>query len=160
MANILLSVLLNTRHSWESEEMKIVLKGNEDIMRGLVESLVLDMAEQFVPFVRFKILKRAFPSKVTRITTAKKGMCEFIAKHVMQHRATFDANNMRDFLDYYLRDRKEEGFTDKKFTDTAAIFFTDGVSTAAELVLWAILYLRHYPKVQAEAQRQIDEVII
>ncbi len=157
MTNMITSVLLNERNKWESPEIKRVLQACRDWMTSLILSIRLSLISSATP-VPLSWLKYLMPSEVRKIQDLASGLRNYIQEKIVEHRETFDPSEMRDFLDIYIRDRTEEDFSDKVFVSMSTVFFPDGITTAGDTLMWAILYLAHHPEFQKLAQEQIDQV--
>ncbi len=155
--NVMLSVQINVRFSWDSQELKDLEQSVTQRLRAFHEGFDLDLTmAQYVPFFILKWLKS---DTVKFLQTCDVVFREFLTKQISLHRETFDPDNMRDFLDYYLRDRPQVTSFHKKFIDTSITFFVDGVETLGSVINWILFYLLHHPDVQYIAQKQIDEAL-
>ena len=73
---------------------------------------------------------------------------------VEQHIATYDEDNMRDFIDVYLREMKkeDEDFHEQQLLVNAMDLFSAGSETTATTLSWAVCFMILYPQVQAKVQ--------
>ena len=81
---------------------------------------------------------------------------------VQQHRDTYDEDNMRDFVDVYLRemDRSPDpSFSEAGLLVTAMDLFSAGSETTSTTLAWAVCYLVTQPGVQTRVQAEIDRVL-
>ena len=81
---------------------------------------------------------------------------------VQQHRETYDEDNMRDFVDVYLRemDRSPDpSFSEAGLLVTAMDLFSAGSETTSTTLAWAVCYLVTQPGVQTRVQAEIDRVL-
>ncbi len=69
---------------------------------------------------------------------------------IHEHRASSDPDNLRDFLDHYIKEKPE--IPDKTFSDTVMVFLPDAIHTLAAVGHWTILYLAAHPEYQTHAQ--------
>ena len=153
--NALVSILLNKRYAWGSNDLKKFIQITEQFINFLSISQELSFINQFIPTFLLKIV---FRNKVRECKDKSDGLRKIISEEINDHRASFDANNIRDFLDTYLREGKDKTMSESIFANTISIFFPDGVGTTADAINWAILYLTHNPEYQKMAQKQIEEV--
>ncbi len=151
--NVMLSLLLNTRYSWNSPEMKTFKHGCEQMYNNTLIAMNYDIFCQIVPFFILKWFMRSTLKEIT-----KRPLTDYFLEVISAHRNTFDPNHMRDFFDHYIRDRTEENFNDSILIDMGTILFPDGIMTLSDVMLWAITYLQCYPDEQIKAQKQIEEV--
>ncbi|KAK6187480.1 hypothetical protein SNE40_005497 [Patella caerulea] len=89
----------------------------------------------------------------------------FIGRHVQEHQRTFDENNMRDFVDVYLKqmEQREPGemptFHYENLLQIVSEFFFAGTETTTTTLRWAILFLALHPEQQTVVQEEIDRVV-
>ncbi len=91
------------------------------------------------------------PGTVKKIQDLIKPARVYIRENIQEHQASFDPNDMRDFMDLYMtrRDRDPE-FTEHRFIDSMLSFMPDAVETLGEAMLWVIKYLAAYPDEQVK----------
>jgi len=90
---------------------------------------------------------------------------------VEEHRKTFDPNFTRDLVDAYLLEMKhcEDAGTadqlfqgqdpDKQIQQILGDLFSAGMETIKNTILWAMVYMLHYPDVMTKVQDEIDSVV-
>lgn len=154
-ANALISILLNQRYEWYSEELNRVIKVTGDFNSAFSDMFVLDFAQQYLPTFMMKLI---FRSKIKACRTKGESLKQFLREHVEEHRRTLDPNNIRDFIDIYLKEGKDKEMSEDLFINTLCAFFPDGTSTAADAMNWSFIYLAYHPEEQKAAQKQLDEV--
>uniref|UniRef100_A0A915D9K0 Unspecific monooxygenase n=1 Tax=Ditylenchus dipsaci TaxID=166011 RepID=A0A915D9K0_9BILA len=92
---------------------------------------------------------------------------KFFQEQIDEHNARLDgirAEKTNNFIDAYLVRIKEQNngaaiSPAQRFTlavDTGDLW-TGGMETVVTTLTWAVLYLIHYPEVQAKLQRELDE---
>ncbi len=155
--NIMLSVNLNIRFSWYSKVVEDLAESLTQRNYALLEAFDIDLTlAQCIPFF---ILKWFKSDTMKRLSECDVVFREFITKQIDFHRKTYDPDNMRDFLDCYLRHRPDLICQDKAFVDTSMGFFIDGVEALASLVRYMLLYLMYHPHEQERARKLIDDVV-
>ena len=154
-ANSLISVLLNKRHDWNSEDLKRIIRITDDFLSSLSVSHELGFINQFIPAFLMKIL---FKDKVRECKVKSDGMKKLISEQINEHRASLNVSNTRDFIDAFLVAEKDKTMPENVFVNTVSAFFPDGAGTSADAINWAIIYLAYHPQYQKMAQNQIDEV--
>ncbi len=83
-----------------------------------------------------------FYSKAKRLGKGFEKLADYIQNRIDEHRLDLDPNNMRDVLDYYIRDRDgEKDFTKRRFVCTVMNFMPDSIDTNAHTLMWIILFL-------------------
>ena len=153
--NALISILLNKRYTWGSDDLNKLIQITEQFVSSFSLSMELGFLNEFIPTFLMKII---FRKKVQECKQKSVGLRKLISEEIKDHRASFDANNTRDFLDTYLKEGKDKTMSENVFADTVSIFFPDGVGTTADAINWAILFLTYHPEYQKMAQKQIEEV--
>ncbi|MDJ0634863.1 MAG: cytochrome P450 [Xenococcaceae cyanobacterium MO_188.B29] len=103
----------------------------------------------------------SFPKAVT-------AMGDYVAKNVEQHRESFDPENLRDITDGLLKASNEQTESDQKnfrltendlVMGTLSQFTGAGTEFPRMILQWALLYMIIYPDIQAEVQKELDEVV-
>ena len=91
----------------------------------------------------------------------------FVTKIIDEHKATFDSNNLRDYIDVYLdeilKEKQETGenelVTEKSLTATVIQMFTAGTDSTSLNLRWGLLYMIAHPEVQRKVQQELDRVV-
>lgn len=90
---------------------------------------------------------------------------------IEEHRNTFDPNCIRDLVDAYLLEIKHaqdadtmdqlfEGMDpDRQVQQILGDLFSAGMETIKNTILWAMVYMLHYPDVMTKVQEEIDSVV-
>ena len=81
---------------------------------------------------------------------------------VKQHKETFDEDNLRDFVDVYLKEMRSSpdvSFTEEELLVVSMDMFTAGSETTSTTLAWAVNYMITHPKIQARVQAEIDSVL-
>nr|AKH03508.1 cytochrome P450 3075A2 [Paracyclopina nana] len=95
-------------------------------------------------------------------------MRDFILPYVKAHKASVDADNVRDFMDLFLLEIQKSTDPTSSFYgkngDNALIndmidLFIAGMETTTSSLLWSILYLLHFPECQAKIHEEIDRLV-
>ncbi|KAF4523114.1 hypothetical protein B566_EDAN003128 [Ephemera danica] len=71
---------------------------------------------------------------------------QFIENTILEHEATFDENHMRDFMDVYIKEMREESHSSFSKTTSSTISY-------------ALRYMVQYPKVQDELRDELQRVV-
>eukprot|EP00058_Branchiostoma_floridae_P018240 XP_002603729.1 hypothetical protein BRAFLDRAFT_233426 [Branchiostoma floridae] len=90
----------------------------------------------------------------------------FCGEQIKKHRATFDPNDIRDFIDAFLLEHQHAGrehaqysFTVEQLQELVLDLFMAGAETTATSLHWALLYMLLNPGVQEKVQGEIDSVL-
>ncbi|KAK7056562.1 hypothetical protein SK128_009149 [Halocaridina rubra] len=84
---------------------------------------------------------------------------------IKEHQATFDPENPRDYIDYYLKemeahkDDPESTMSIRELTYTLEDLFIAGSETTSSTLRWAIFYLSKHQDIQRKLQKEIDAVV-
>ncbi|XP_078670781.1 cytochrome P450 2U1-like isoform X2 [Branchiostoma floridae x Branchiostoma belcheri] len=91
---------------------------------------------------------------------------EFCGEQIVQHRVTFDPNNIRDFIDAFLLEQRctrgehaQSSFTEEQLQELVLDLFLAGTETTATTMHWVLLYMLLYPDIQENVHREIDAVL-
>lgn len=81
---------------------------------------------------------------------------------VEEHRASFDPNDPRDYIDYFLIEQMNNinsTFTNIQLKASINDLFIAGGETTATTLRWAILLIGKQPEVMRKLQEEIDTVV-
>jgi len=105
----------------------------------------------------FKVTKDAIDSIVSLITP-----------YIDEHEKTLDANNVRDFLDVMLLEKRNqkdnpESCFDSNLGEVTIVnslieIFLAGMETTSSSLVMAVLLLLHHPEVQEKLHQELDSV--
>eukprot|EP00475_Leptophrys_vorax_P012533 TRINITY_DN1896_c0_g1_i1.p1 TRINITY_DN1896_c0_g1~~TRINITY_DN1896_c0_g1_i1.p1 ORF type:complete len:500 (+),score=119.43 TRINITY_DN1896_c0_g1_i1:53-1552(+) len=76
-----------------------------------------------------------------------------------EHEKSFDAENLRDFLDLFVSLRKTGSIPEGQIAHTTADAFSGGADTTALTIEWLILFLASHPDVQDKVHHELDQVV-
>ncbi|MDJ0674676.1 MAG: cytochrome P450 [Calothrix sp. MO_167.B42] len=92
----------------------------------------------------------------------------FVIKNIEQHRESLKPDNLRDITDGLLQasteltesDREKLGLSEADIVNGTLFQFAGAGGGLPSLMLnWALLYMITYPEIQAEVQKELDEVV-
>lgn len=157
-SNVVASINFGSRMEYTDEKFGRLLDMNDEFFKLPLPVTPINAYPllRFVPGVGDVVHKGL--ACITRIK-------EFIREYTEEHRANFDKDNIRDFIDYYLKGTKEmqeagnEKWTDEHLFQIIVDLFNAGTETTATSLGWMFLYLIKYPDVQKKVQAEIDKVI-
>ncbi|XP_059087981.1 cytochrome P450 2C15-like [Tigriopus californicus] len=160
--NILWQIVAGQRFDYHDKALnKLVVMMNEAILSaGIKPSLAL-----IFPFLR-TIYPGIDPVVVNSEIMLK--VKNFLTDLVLEHKATFDPLNIRDFIDAYLLEtsrtiNSESSFHESKGNEillqTLIDLFFAGSETTSSTLTWGIVYLIRNPDIQSNIQQELDDVI-
>lgn len=89
----------------------------------------------------------------------------FLKKVVREHDETFKENDLRDFIDVYLKEMKyQSGNENSTFSEDGLIItcfdlFAAGAESVSNTISFSLLYTVLYPEVQRKVQSMLDDVV-
>ncbi|XP_052086674.1 cytochrome P450 2C8-like isoform X1 [Mytilus californianus] len=157
-SNITCSIVFGQRYEYTDKRFMSLL----DKIKENTNSVNITMLATTFPFLQY-IPRDPFGIKRT-VTNA-----DVVRKHleniVKEHEETFDENNLRDYVDVFLkRMRSEKGnpkttFDHGQLTCTIGDLFVAGTDTTSTALQWFIAMLINHPEVQDEMRKEINNVI-
>ncbi|OWF46611.1 cytochrome P450 2J6-like [Mizuhopecten yessoensis] len=156
VSNIMCSMTFGKRFQHDDKEFNELMKmTNRHI--ALIEKSAIS---NFFPILRY------LPGDLTHIEELCSNVGNiksFLQLQIEQHRATFDGENIRDFIDAFLKEQNDKGtsgiFDDENLMILTLNLFNAGTATIAVTISWAILFLIHHPDVQTKLRQEIEDVI-
>lgn len=155
--NILWAVVAGQRHSHDNEKLQQLAKVIYDAFRtGQAAGGVLNL---------FPPIRHVAPDLTgyTALKEVSDGVINFIKEAVEEHRKTYDAANIRDFVDIFLhelnKDGKHESFTDMQLLAACSDVFLAGAETGSSLMGFCILFMCMYPEWQDALHQELDELL-
>ena len=154
--NVINSVVMGKRFSWDDPEIQRLVQGQKDMLNSFQTAFTFSFLGQFIPVW---ILKKLYPDTVKKVLHLIRPAREYVREQIAEHRDSFDPNNLRDFMDRYMKERRgDPDFTESRFTDSMLSFMPDAIGTLGSVMMWNVKYLAAYPDEQAKLQKEIDEV--
>eukprot|EP00058_Branchiostoma_floridae_P012137 XP_002597625.1 hypothetical protein BRAFLDRAFT_59118 [Branchiostoma floridae] len=166
VSNIICSIVFGKRFEYgDPEFLRIITLLNKVVETKPDRDILVNIHPVFrhIPFVSQE------EKKLTKNTLE---MQEFCIHQIQQHRATFDPNDIRDFIDAFLLeqrhaggDQTQNGFTDKQLQEVLLDLFLAGTETTSTAIGWALFDMLLYPNVQEKAScyflvhQEIDSVL-
>lgn len=148
--NVIYSIVFGNRMDYNDPEFEKLI----GILDYVFKNAGMQVAENFLPWLYY--IRWDSPTK--RMIKNDKVLRAHAEKKIEEHRETFDANNIRDFIDMYILFTKEEkthSFTDANVFRTIVDLFSAGSDTSAMSLNWAFLYMANYPDVQEQCRKEL-----
>ncbi|XP_076818635.1 vitamin D 25-hydroxylase-like [Clavelina lepadiformis] len=88
-------------------------------------------------------------------------MLDLIDEVVVEHEKSYDEDDMRDFIDCYLKEMKagKEHFTRKQLLYEISDLFLAGTDTTSNTLRWCLHVFLHYPETQSKLRKAIFDVL-
>ncbi|XP_034386036.1 cytochrome P450 2J1-like [Cyclopterus lumpus] len=109
-------------------------------------------------------LMRRLPGPHQRMFSLVKTLLDFIQVKVEEHKESLDASSPRDYIDCFLvemgeKEDEDAGYDFKNLCYCTMDLFVAGTETTTTTLHWGLLYMIHYPHIQAAVQAEIDSVV-
>uniref|UniRef100_H2ZIS7 Cytochrome P450 2U1 n=1 Tax=Ciona savignyi TaxID=51511 RepID=H2ZIS7_CIOSA len=92
-----------------------------------------------------------------------RAIIKLLREIVADHKALYDQDNHRDFIDAFLGEQKSENgsetFTDKQLLHYVRDLFIAGTETTTSTLRWSLLCLIHHPEIQEKLRKEILKVL-
>ncbi|XP_061173046.1 cytochrome P450 2H2-like [Saccostrea echinata] len=158
VSNIMCSINFGKRFEHSDKNFKSLIEAiNENSSNGNLIFLA-----SFLPFLRY------FPGDPLKIRKVLKNfelLEKYLSKIISDHKESFDQNNVRDFIDVYLKKMKSEEsnpnttFDDEQLVKLLLDFFTAGTETTSTALRWFAVFMIRNPEVQEKMRNEINDVI-
>ena len=121
-----------------------------NIVRLITESTQVDKIRFLfaIPFLRHILPEQTGWTKQQEVIEET---CSLMRDIVREHKETYDEDNMRDFVDVYLREMagtRDPSFTEEQLLVTSMDLFSAGSETTATTLAWAVCFMIIHPDIQ------------
>ncbi|XP_074643680.1 cytochrome P450 2B4-like [Tubulanus polymorphus] len=155
LANVICSITLGKRFDYEDKQFNQLIS----LVFKFLNFLHVDLFENYIPVLGFV---NPF-SKTNILMKVLQDTDDIITQFIEDHKATFDACKVRDFIDVFLLRQKTDAdnqvFSDETLKTMIHSLFMAGIESTQVALRWFCLYMLHYPDTQARCQVEIDQVI-
>ncbi|XP_053393599.1 cytochrome P450 2U1-like [Mercenaria mercenaria] len=161
VANVIFGIVFGQRYDYDDPEF--------DRTRAMTNAVVTGEGPvSFTPFMpKFlvNILKRTDAKNSDIRRQCIVDMRKYVYKQIDEHEATFDRDNIRDFVDIYIQTEKEGDGSMRKFVTKGNMFrvifdlFLAGSETTSTTLDWVFLYMIEFPEVQKKCQEEIENIL-
>lgn len=161
VANVIFSIIFGKRYDYEDPEF--------DRLRTLTNVVVSGSgpvsAANFMPKFLASLVNRKDVEDNKHRAKSVLDMRTYVFDQIAEHEATFDDENIRDFVDIYLKTERQGNATTRKFVTKHSMFrvifelFLAGSETTSTTLDWAFLYMIEFPDVQKKCQEEIGKVV-
>ncbi|XP_045197862.2 cytochrome P450 2B4-like [Mercenaria mercenaria] len=160
VANVIYGIIFGRRYDYSDPEFDRVTK-----LSNVLNSASPISATFFLPKFLAKYVNTRDAETEERRKKALDDMACYVSAQIEEHKATFDSNNIRDFLDIYLDTDRDSEDGKQSIINKESMFwvivdiFVAGTETTKTTLDWAFLYLSEFPDVQKKCQEEIEKVI-
>ncbi|CAG2253589.1 unnamed protein product [Mytilus edulis] len=155
MSNIVMAITLGRRFDYKDPEFSYFVQLlNENFNNAAVLGPV-----NFIPILE-KLPIDIFGAK--QMSKNAERCNAFLQNEINEHEKTLDENNIRDFIDAYLVELRQERDTDNYFSGANLLasigdLFAAGTETTATTIRWALMYLLNNMDIQHKMWKEINE---
>ncbi|XP_078602690.1 cytochrome P450 2D4-like [Branchiostoma floridae x Branchiostoma japonicum] len=162
VSNVICSIVFGDRFEYGDPDFLRLIR----LLNAFVEAkpTVHDLLTMIHPL--FRHLRLIGGSREGKSVKMIRALQEFCGEQIQKHRVTFDANDIRDFIDAFLLEQQraedgqaKENFADRELQEILVDLFLAGTETTATTTRWALLYLMLNPDVQEKVHQEIDSVL-
>ena len=130
---------------------------------------VLDAVKsEFIPRIWQPLFRLSRKKVLQNFLKGLTSLEHYVSNNVEQHRQSYDPENLRDITDGLLKasseltesDRSTLGLSENDIVNGSLMQFAGAGGGLPSIILrWALLYMITYPTIQAEIQKELDEVV-
>ncbi|CAK8686001.1 unnamed protein product [Clavelina lepadiformis] len=154
--NILCHAIFGKRYEYEHPVLCSIVQ----TINGIVDA---EFGEAMQTAMLFPWLRYVPPvSKgCDEVLKSRQSMIETIDEVVFEHENSYDEDDMRDFIDCYLKEMKagKDLFTRKQLLYEVSDLFLAGTDTTSNTLTWCLHALLHYPETQSKLRKEIFDVL-
>ncbi|XP_033761725.1 cytochrome P450 2J6-like [Pecten maximus] len=157
ISNIICSIVFGERFDYDDNKFKKLLDMLEELGRLNPIAGVMNV----IPWIRYLPGDIIGMKKFARLFQT---IFDFIQEEIAEHKRTYDEDNLRDFIDAFLRQKSKHDLDDPVFDDfnieaSVLNLFVAGTGTTASTTQWAILFLLHHRDIQNKLRDEISTVV-
>ncbi len=165
VVNSLWHIVAGARFSYDDVKLKEIIGMVEEVTTG-----GLSGPFAAVIFSNAWLARLAYKFKLVKIVRSMETLTDFINEVIQEHRDTYQEENMRDFIDYYLREMQEQeklGKDDSSFvgsngainaSNVVLDLFLAGAETTSNTLNWAMFFMLNHQGVMLKVQEEIEQV--
>ncbi|KAL4223490.1 hypothetical protein ACF0H5_016961 [Mactra antiquata] len=153
--NIICSVMFGARFDYDDTKFVELV----EVLEGIFKLNAPFAKENFFP------ITRTWPSGrelIRKRTAAIERVKRYLSETIEEHQASFDSENIRDFIDLYIKASKDDSepelFTESNVYKIIVDLFLAGGETTGTSLDWSLLYMMMYPDIQERCYNEIIQV--
>nr|CAB3235522.1 cytochrome P450 2C42-like [Phallusia mammillata] len=160
-ANVISRITLGRRFDYDDPTFKKIVKASTEALGD-----AKDMKLMFVCMV-FGVLRYVPPFRYAyqRYLAMHQEILDFIEQKIDEHKENFDPNDVKDFIDAFLKQQKfgpikyQPHFNNAELRGFVKDLFFAGTETSSNTLSWAVAILLHNPEYMEKMQKEIDSVL-
>lgn len=157
VANVICSLMFGRRFDYNNPQFKKYVRGIDENFKNIGLSAIVNF---------FPLLEHlpGDPFNFKKIFKNIENMEEFLSTAVRDHMRAYKETNINDFIDAYIKEMKLREKTDpdtslneEQLSKVIGDLLIAGTETTTSTILWALVYMLHYPDIQKMIQKEIDD---
>lgn len=159
VANVICSLMFGRRFDYNNPQFKKYVRGIDENFKNIGLSAIVN----FFPMLEHL---PGDPFNFKKIFKNIENMEEFLSTAVRDHMRAYKETNINDFIDAYIKEMKLREKTDpdtslneEQLSKVIGDLLIAGTETTTSTILWALVYMLHYPDIQKQIQKEIDDNI-
>ncbi|XP_066292909.1 cytochrome P450 2U1-like [Branchiostoma lanceolatum] len=160
VSNVICSIVFGSRYEYDDPKFMKLIEAIDRFFSTPRSALL--RIPTFIPILRYvPVVNQSF----LKVTKGQYHIGSHILEQIREHEATFDPNDIRDFIDAFLLEkRRKQEDENSTFTELQNILvvmdlFMAGTETTSTTLRWALLYMILHPDIQDRVRQEIDSVI-
>ncbi|CAK8679271.1 unnamed protein product [Clavelina lepadiformis] len=151
------SVVFGQRFDYDDEILNKLIS----LITGVYDNAAANFALQCMNLAPILMNIPPFSTLNHHIVNTFNTLLELLHNFIEQHKKTFQKNELRDFIDAFLKEMDEgnPGFTDDQLVQYVRDLFSAGTDTTATTLNWGLICLLHYPQIQTKLREEILKVV-
>jgi len=154
IVNIIMNIVFHTALDFEDPLFENILEALRQIFIAIKPG-----PEDVFPWLKY------FPNKnIRNVQEGNRKRSEILEKFIQEHRHSYKHGTIRDVTDAMIAaeieeiKNGEEKLDDVTFIQLITDIFSAGIETSSSTILWIMLYLANYPKIQAKMREELVKV--
>ncbi|XP_063208097.1 cytochrome P450 2C5-like [Chroicocephalus ridibundus] len=158
VANVICSVVFGSRYSYSDTAFLELL----NVIGNYISFFLSPIA---VVYNTFPNIMHRLPGPHRKVLAECEKLKDYIRERVELHKLTLDPNCPRDYIDCFLmKAEKEKSSPEKMYSNEDLVMsvfnlFGAGTVTTSNALVFCLLILAKYPRIQAKVQEEIDAVV-
>ncbi|CAC5417315.1 CYP2K [Mytilus coruscus] len=158
--NVIHNIVFGHRYSHDDLKLNKLIDAFEDIFTG--PPLVSPQGVFPILLIVTNLLRKS--SKMKKRIKAGGYIQQYVTSEIDEHKTNFDENCIRDFVDVYIQNEREQcqqiEYGKKQLLSLIVDLFGAGTDTTATTLHWALLYMIQYPDVQLKSPGTLPRMAV